>query len=102
MAGTTVQQHLSNARSKLQVNDFHFDLLPKTVSDPLWVNIMDQYGLLLPEVAALKNASTGTTSKSIHVNPLFVDSYSNVHRLQQRLVVLRRRNFASSHSVLKV
>ena len=99
MAGTTVQQHLSNARLKLNQNDFPSEGLPKLVSDPLWNDIRNQYGLKLPEIAALKNASLGTTS--IHVIPLFVDSYSNVRRLQQRLVVLRRRNFASLHSVLK-
>ena len=62
MADTTVVSSLESANTKLKRNNFPFGDLPHDRSDPLWTEIRREYGLSLPEVSALKNASAGTTS----------------------------------------
>ena len=102
MAETAVLSSLKNAKGKLEMKHFPFEDLPKDRSDPLWIDIKKECDLTLPEVSALKNEIAGTTFKSVNAILLFVDSYSNlfdVSRLQQRLVLLRRKSFASLHSI---
>ena len=85
MAEITLSSALGSAKEKLEQKHFFFNDLPNDRSDPLWVDIKEEYGLTTPEVSALKNAIAGTTSKSVHAISLFVYSYSNhfdVRRLQ--------------------
>ena len=102
MAEITALQYLSNAKEKLKQNKFPLECLPKEVSDPAWNDIKQECGMLLPEFTALKNEVAGTTPKSVYSISLFADSDSNlfdVRRLQQRLVLLSRKNFTSFYLV---
>ena len=79
MAEITVLPSLESAKGKLEQNGFPFEDLPHDRSDPLWTRIEEKYGLSLPEVSALKNASAGTTANLFmlfHYRKLFVSHLS--------------------------
>ena len=65
MAEIAVLPSLESAKEKLEQNGFPFAGLPDDRNDSLWVDIRRECGLSLAEVSFLKNASAGTTSKSV-------------------------------------
>ena len=63
---------LESAKGKLEQNGFPFAGLPNDRNDSLWVDIRRECGLSLAEVSFLKNASAGTTSKSVMFHCLLI------------------------------
>jgi hypothetical protein len=72
MAEIAVLPSLESAEGKLKQNGFPFTGLPNDRNDSLWVDIRRECGLSLAEVSFLKNASTGTTSKSVMFRYLLI------------------------------
>ena len=72
MAEINVLPTLERAKGKLELNGFPFAELPNDRNDSLWTRIEEKYGLSLPEVSFLKNASSGTTSKSVMFHYLLI------------------------------
>ena len=72
MAGIAVLSSLESAKEKLEQNGFPFAGLPNDRNDSLWTRIEETYGLSLAEVSFLKNASAGTTSKSVMFHCLLI------------------------------
>ena len=72
MAEIAVLPSLESAKGKLEQNGFPFAELPNDRNDSLWVDIRRECGLSLAEVSVLKNASAGTTSKSVMFHCLLI------------------------------
>ena len=79
MAEIAVLPSLESAKGKLEQNGFPFAGLPNDRNDSLWTRIEEKYGLSLAEVSFLKNASAGTTSKSVMFHCSLISIPSPTH-----------------------
>ena len=71
-----MSENLTAAKVKLAGNPatgvpppFPFDDLPVRDDPPLWTEIMNTYGLSLPELSALKNARCGKPQEGKYLFP---------------------------------